>query len=596
MSEKSSKLDRYLNGYVLFVSVLLFSLIWIFQGFDVTDSGWHLSNQMGASSFSDRPTSGFVALFFLSDFVGGMWLRIINTPNILWARLGGLLLSVFNALISYKILSVYFDKKKVFFVVFASTLFLAGSSTLIHYFTFPALLINLGLLFFNQLLNRPIESISFKVYSFLLGFIVIPIILARFTLIPILFIPVILLLYYLISRKEMVELKKSAPYVIAGVFISTLLFALFYASIDFLRIYIESIKNQVFTSATGNAERIVRGHGMFQLLKQYSDEFRYHVISITVMALFCLYIVSLLKGRLSDRTINLIFLILTVVGTMLFLLVYDASFYSRSLKYLSIGLILIVSVMFFTHDKGESKNLSLLLLIAVFAMVISPIGSNGGLAKSKNGMWVSLPLIFLITYELKGKMDNKRLRAMFSLNTVFISLIILASVFIRFSSVYRDSNNRFKLNTEFKYKYLHNLYSQKKRVEVVDEALMKIDELTQKDDVVLMINEIPMFYYLTQTKPFFGESWLFFYHLEMIKSMYEKAIEKGRYPRLFVYSKTNTSRSDWPTDEIADESELPVFDYFVGKYVNELHYNLIWENSAFAVYSRPQYYDELEGS
>jgi len=182
------------------------------------------------------------------------------------------------------------------------------------------------------------------------------------------------------------------------------------------------------------------------------------------------------------------------------------------------------------------------------------------------------------------------------LNTVFISLIILASVFIRFSSVYRDSNNRFKLNTEFKYKYLHNLYSQKKRVEVVDEALMKIDELTQKDDVVLMINEIPMFYYLTQTKPFFGESWLFFYHLEMIKSMYEKAIEKGRYPRLFVYSKTNTSRSDWPTDEIADESELPVFDYFVGKYVNELHYNLIWENSAFAVYSRPQYYDELEGS
>ena len=596
MSEKSSKLYRYLNGYVLFISVFLFSLIWIFQGFDVTDHGWHLSNQMGASSFSDRSTNGFVALFFLSDFVGGMWLRIINTPNILWARLGGLLLSVFNALISYKILSVYFDKKKVFFVVFASTLFLAGSSTLIHYFTFPALLINLGLLFFNQLLNRPIESISFKVYSFLLGFIVIPIILARFTLIPILFIPLILLLYYLISRKEMVELKKSAPYVIAGVFISTLLFALFYASIDFLRIYIESIKNQVFTSATGNAERIVRGHGMFQLLKQYSDEFRYHVISITVMALFGLYIVSLLKGRLSDRMINLIFLILTVVGTMLFLLVYEAGFYSRSLKYLSIGLILIVSVMFFAYDKGESKNLSLLILVAVFAMVISPIGSAAGLMKSKNGMWVSLPLIFLITYELKDKMDNNRLKAMFSLNTVFISLIILASVFIRFSSVYRDSNNRFKLNTEFKYKYLHNLYSQKKRVEVVDEALMKIDELTQKDDVVLMINEIPMFYYLTQTKPFFGESWLFFYHLEMIKSMYEKAIEKGRYPRLFVYSKTNTSRSDWPTDEIADESELPVFDYFVGKYVNELHYNLIWENSAFAVYSRPQYYDELEGS
>ena len=104
-----------------------------------------------------------------------------------------------------------------------------------------------------------------------------------------------------------------------------------------------------------------------------------------------------------------------------------------------------------------------------------------------------------------------------------------------------------------------------------------------------MINEIPMFYYLTQTQPFFVESWLFLRTGLTIKTMYNKAIENKRYPKLFVYSKTNTSSFDWPNNVAADDVDLPKLEYLKGKYINELGYNLVMENPAFAIYSRPAY-------
>jgi len=525
-------------------------------------------------------------MYSLTDFVGGMWLKIINAPNILWARLGGILLFSLNALLSYKILSVYFDRKKVFVVVFASTLFITmRSSALIHYFSLPALLLNLELLIFNQLLNKPVEKTSFKLYSCLLGFMAIPIILARFSLILIVFIPVILFSYYLITKKDITELKKSAPYVISGVFASIVIFALFYKSIGFLHTYIESIGTTIFASATGNTEEVAQ-HGIFSMLKGYIHEYRL-VLDFTVIASIGLYVVSLLKNRLGDKITDLILAVLTVFGSVLVVLAFDINFCAYSLIKLSIGLILLVSFIFFMHDRGRNRNLSLLLLVSVFVMLINPIGSNTGVIKSIYGMWFALPLVFLIIYELKDEIDNKWLKSIFSLNTVVISLLIVISVFLHFTNVYRDNQNRFKLNTEFKYKYLRHVYSHKERVRVVDEALMQIDQLTEKNDIVLMINGIPMFYYLTQTKAFFAQSWLLGGPFAKIRTMYEKAIENKRYPKLFVYSRMNTISYDWPNDVVAIEKYLPKLEYLKDKYINELNYNLVWENSAFAIYSRP---------
>jgi hypothetical protein len=89
---------KYLNIYSLFGSVFLFHILFIFQGFDVTDFGFHMTNQV--LSFTTSPAPSIVALpIFLTDFIGGMWLLIIGSSSVLWARLGGALLIAFNCIL-----------------------------------------------------------------------------------------------------------------------------------------------------------------------------------------------------------------------------------------------------------------------------------------------------------------------------------------------------------------------------------------------------------------------------------------------------------------------------------------------------------------
>lgn len=64
---------KHLNLYSLFGSIFLFHILFIFQGFDVTDFGFHMTNQ--ALSFTTSSDPSIVALpIFLTDFIGGMWL------------------------------------------------------------------------------------------------------------------------------------------------------------------------------------------------------------------------------------------------------------------------------------------------------------------------------------------------------------------------------------------------------------------------------------------------------------------------------------------------------------------------------------------
>ena len=226
-------MNKFFNGYTLALSLFLFQLIWIFQGLGSYDVGYHLVHQMSAANL--EVSNSLPSLFFLTDLVGGMWLSLINVPSLVWVRIGAILLFSLNALLSYKIVTVYFDRKKVFWAVFATTLFITSlSHSLIEYFTFPSLLLTIALLLFNQLINQQVGSRTFRVYSFLLGFIVIPIVLAKFTLIIILIAPVLVWSYYRIAKKDLSELKTAASFILMGTTASVLVFGLFYQSIGFL--------------------------------------------------------------------------------------------------------------------------------------------------------------------------------------------------------------------------------------------------------------------------------------------------------------------------------------------------------------------------
>jgi hypothetical protein len=336
---------------------------------DVTDYGQHLTSQVNAFNLQVTD-AGVFSLIFLTNFVGGMWLRILNEPNLLWARFGGVLLFSLNALLSYKILSVYFDRKRVFFTVFAATLLITQRilTVLVDYYNFPALLQTIELLILNQLLHTPSERNAFKVYSFLLGFMAIPIILARIPLILIVLVPGLVFLYYAIAKKDMTDLKASAPYVILGTMISLTFFVLFYKAISFLGIYIDSVKSLIFASVTENTDIIDEHYTVTALAKRYIRKYM-RAFKLTVLASICLYIVSLLKDRLGNK-------ITIALGLVLVAWAFGFHFAALRLIRTLIGLTLLVSFIFFMHDRGKNRNVSLLLIVSNFIMIINHIGSD----------------------------------------------------------------------------------------------------------------------------------------------------------------------------------------------------------------------------
>ena len=581
-------MNKFFNGYTLALSLFLFQLIWIFQGLGSYDVGYHLVHQMSAANL--EVSNSLPSLFFLTDLVGGMWLSLINVPSLVWVRIGAILLFSLNALLSYKIVTVYFDRKKVFWAVFATTLFITSlSHSLIEYFTFPSLLLTIALLLFNQLINQQVGSRTFRVYSFLLGFIVIPIVLAKFTLIIILIAPVLVWSYYRIAKKDLSELKTAASFILMGTTASVLVFGLFYQSIGFLDVYIESLKTQLSASAMGDTTKIAgMGHSMSSMLKRYFIEY-VNVILLTGIASICLYIISLLSHRWGKRAANLALIALATFGFFSVALSWDASVsttyfivnYTGILIRLLIGLTLLTTIIFFLYDKGQSKNLCLLSLLSLFVLLITSFGSNNGLFKSIYGMWLALPLMFLINDHLKEKLENSKLKSIFSLNTVVILLVILISVCLHFTNSYSGIPNRFRLNTPFKYKYLNYIYVDNDRVETVDETLKQINELTEKNDRILMVRVFPQFYYLTETRPLFDlhqSEYIFADSLSAAK-VHNRSVAESKYPKLFVYSKKRPKFLGRGQDRLAE--------YFRDKYINQLGYETVWENATYAITKKP---------
>lgn len=577
----------FFNGYTLFLAVFLCHALRIFQGLCVTDAGHHFAHQVAAFRSRTDPDS-VSALVFLTDFVGGMWLWLRGTPSVIWARLGGILFYGVNAVLAYKVLSVYFPRRRTFVVVLISAFFVTmrDPMNIIHYFSFPGFLVTVELLILNKAMTAWPRDRTFGLWSFLLGFMVVPIVLSRFTLIFIVAAPVLVLGFALVTRCGTGAIRKSSPYVLGGFLVSAAVFAALYQSLGFLLPYLGTTRAIVGRSATHS---IPGGYGMGQLVRVYLREYAWIGV-YTAGAGVGLYVASFARRWLRVRWADIAFFAAALVGFGAAAKLIGVGTIAWDVVKLSIGAVLAVSGLFLICDRGRNRRLSVLVLVSSFIMVITPVGSNTGVVKTPAGMWVALPLALLIVTRLRDQVSNKRLRAMLSFDTVAVATMLVVAGAFHFIWAYKDVRNRFKLTAGFQHPSLRFIYSHKERVRIVDEVLAEIESRTKAGDEVVMANSIPLFYYLTQTRPLLGHPWLLCAGLDGAKARCEKALKEGRYPKLLVYSKINTKSNEWPSrkgTDVLPENIKPILAYLTRTYVDRHGYKLDWENAAFAIYVSP---------
>lgn len=586
--------ERYFNVFGIFIIAFIFHLLFIFQGMDVTDTGYHLTNQVSAFSLPVEFDS-FNSFMLLTDLVGGFWLSLIKGPSLLWARLGGVLIIALNAAIIFSILSEHFERKRAFFAVLLSTLILTMriGTCVIDYFIFPALLTNIELWILNRVL---MERGRNKFHNFLLGFMVVPIILSRVSLVLVLLIPAMIFIYSLIKRLNLRQYNLCAVTSSLGFCCAIIFFGFIYWSTGILFDYWGCIYSMIVASLSGNADHIDKTHTMPFLIGSYLGGYINAALG-TIALCTILYTLSLIKNKWGTIYAWTVTICLTF-GVILFMMIRTSYVNSlaHALLIVANGAIILVSSIYFIEENNNNNNnnnkksdiLKFLLFSGIVVMIINPMGSNNGILKSFYGMWMTLPLAMLCCYQLESSAKSKAIRSIFSLTScVVLSLLIMALIF-HSTNVYRDDMNRFDLNTEFFSPGLRGIYSTSDRVDAIDELIIRIKESSNKGDELLMFNSIPLLHYLTETRPALGNPWPDSLPLSTIKSRMENLKKERRYPKLFIYAKVNTRNRDWPNSNapIAEEN-AEKFIYIKNELINISNYSLLWEDDAFAIYQRP---------
>ena len=582
------KIEKYINIYSIFLLSFLFHLPLIFQGLDVTDEGYHLTHQV--ASFASKVDVDCISLpYFLSDFVGGFWLSLIGMPCLIWARIGGLLLISVNSSIIYSILSIYFDRHKALAAVLITSLFITiRSGYIIDYYSFPAFLLCIQLWLFNQIIKHSWEGKNNDRFSFLLGFLTIPIILSRIPLLLLLFIPAILFIYYKFLNKDLSIAIHVSKISAIGMASSVIFFSFFYWHLGILS-SLPAIIDIMWGSAIGRSE----SHNMTDLLMLYLRCYRL-VFDLSILLVFgFLILIKFIKILKIDNCYKqqIPVLITIIVLFLIEICVLYRPEIANTLAYVlsseSIGFVLIFAGIYFYYTQGSNLKLKLLLIAGVIIMMMNHIGSNTGIYKSSYGMWLVFPLSILCVDQVWGRISCIRSDFRLSFLKSALTIFLILAIFFQFSNIYRDVPNRLELDTAFSDSSLFGIFSTAERVEVVDEMLSQIKRYAEKNDEILIVGVAPMFYYLTETKPAMGHPWLFLLSEEMIQIKQQKSLDRGSYPKFVIISKVETEYWTWPDDKmIGSETEPLKYNYLINVYINKLNYTFLWENRAFALYGR----------
>ncbi len=407
----------------------------------------------------------------------------------------------------------------------------------------------------------------------------IPIVLSRVSLILIFIVPFVIIIYrILVKKSSCIHISWTA---VLGLCTSILLFVLLYWYIGLLDNYGSSLLAIAGESASG-ADRF---HSMRSLMVSYLRDCII-IIGSNGVLLIGFYAISAIGRRFGTGVSEG----LVILGTLLsvpFMILSgrDIDYFAFFILKAAIGLIILLSGLSLFFDRDNDRK-NALLLVGIAIMIITPIGSNGGLLKSFYGMWLILPLSILCAYDVSDRIRKTEISSILSLLKSLLVALLILSVFFHITDIYRDDQNRINLNTEFSSKSLHGIYSTNDRVRVLDDLLSKIERNTNEGDEILAVSGIPLVYYLTETRPALGYPWLEQIPLDKIKEQMQILEDAKRYPKLFVYAKVNTENRNWPDANSIERGDSEVTEYLKNQYLNRHNYSLLSEDEAFAIYVR----------
>ena len=571
---------------ILFVIVFAYLTIWIWQGIDLTDTGMFLTKQW---MVFNGVAESQLDIVFGATFAGGLWNSFLEGNYLIWAYFGSVFINSLSVLMVYLILSDYFNKKLTFLTVLSITpLLVVPTIKVINYNDLPLCLILLVIYFISKSFLAKTSKLSI-VLMIVSGIVYAAAIISRLTLIIFIFFPIILILYNLYFKNYKIKWFKNALYFLAGLIFGLSIIFLALYKYGLLISYLGNIYNAIFSGLFGGSAEAVPltfTHSLGGTIEITLRKYYLALLLIPVTLIF-LSISSYLK-RIKKKVVKYTLLILYCLLVTWFIY-YNLGVYGyyNYIYYILFGLNIFIILVCIYKSRDKKKNF--ILLIVLYSQMIVNFGS---IVINWTNMFLSTSLSLILLFSISGTKFSDKFKSVVkfaNLRIFLIIILIILGITTNYFNIYRDSSNRLELTHGFKTSNLKGIFTTEERAEAIDEVIKRVRNSTKPYEEILCTNNIPLLYYLTETKPATREPWaLNFYTTQAFEEELTEIFTE-RSPKVVVVAKGSTRRDrEWPknVEEVGVHSRNVDKLKFVYEIVSKYNYQLYWENEGFELFKK----------
>jgi hypothetical protein len=165
---------------------------------------------------------------------------------------------------------------------------------------------------------------------------------------------------------------------------------------------------------------------------------------------------------------------------------------------------------------------------------------------------------------------------------IYLTLIFILSVTYYYP--YFDRADRSAMHYPIQNEHMRGIYTTENRARVVNELLAQSAAWVKPDDYVLAYDCIPMYYYLTDTKPFMHNSWVWLYDDAVFKQELNKSLKETRICPVVIMQKRSTIGNNWPDNYLEQYTFRPEAMAYMQDFLKTWQYRQVWENDFFRIY------------
>jgi hypothetical protein len=580
-----------MNDKLFFVLIIVVQVFFVFQGLDFADSGFDAD--FYSRIFSDPSSVQYNFMYWFSGIIGGGWLKLFPGLGLLGLRIAGVLFTTATLWITYELLKKYLHTAPLRLSLFLIILFLTTAIKEINYDDISALFFMCAAWFLFRGLTRERPALLFVagVFISINAFSRLPNILGLALLLAIWFSG------YLENSRFRRILFESMSFLLGFILTSIILAGVMkYLHHDV--IFLNSLR--LARQIGGSHEN---SHSLYNMLKLYIVHYG-EALSISMVVMVVLWSSSAAWRRLkSDFPASIPFLPFLKYGLLIILTaicIYRAKKDPDFWFYLYLfyaGTSLIVGFLIVTGR--QPKNLRILAAIGTIMLLVMPAGSNFVLMTvGKYAIWIMVPITvdYLLNIRALASRvivsENSQhsyeqvidIKHMTGLRNACIYLTLIFILSVTYYYPYFDRSERIKMRYAINNIHMRGIYTTESRARVINELLDQSARYIKPDDYVLAYDCIPMYYYMTDTKPYMHNSWVWLYDDAVFKQELYKSLQETHICPVVIMQKRSTIGNNWPDNYKEDYKFRPEALAYMQDFLKTYQYRQVWENDFFKMF------------